>query len=76
MLECGRSVSKSEWHNEPFKGAVTCPECGLPFVTIGDSDEVVGVSEVNSRVDAGFAGGGKKVGNERQRVAVFLGDLV
>ena len=76
MLECGRSVSKSEWHDEPFKGAITCLECSLPFVTIGDSDEVVGVSEVNSGVDVGFAGSGEKVGNERQRVAVFLGDLV
>ena len=34
------------------------------------------MSEVNSRVDAGFASGGKKVGNEWQRVAVILGDLV
>ena len=76
MLECGRSVSKSEWHDEPFKGAITCLECGLPFITIGNSDEVVCVLEFNGGVDVGFASGGKEIGNERQRVAVFLGDLV
>ena len=34
------------------------------------------MSEVNGGVDAGFAGSGEEIGNERQRVAVFLGDHV
>ena len=34
------------------------------------------MSEVNGGVDAGFAGSGEEVGNEWQRVAVFLRDLV
>ena len=53
-----------------------CLKCGLPFITISNSDEVVCVSEVNGGVDAGFASSGEEIRNERQRVAVFLGDLV
>ena len=46
-LESGRCVGESERHYVPFKGAVTSPESHVPFITLLDSDQMVGVPEVN-----------------------------
>ena len=46
-LESGRCVGESERHYAPFKGAVASLESCLPFVTLSDSDQMVGMLEVD-----------------------------
>ena len=46
-LENGRCIGESERHYMPFKGAVASLESHLPFVTLLDSDQMVGVLEVD-----------------------------
>ena len=60
-LESGRSVSETERHNQPFKRPVASPECGLPFVSVGDADKMIGMPEVDFGVNPGFPGGIQKI---------------
>ena len=46
-LESGRYVGESERHYTPFEGAIASLESRLPFVTLLDLDQMVGVPEVN-----------------------------
>lgn len=57
MLKCRRGISKSERHYTPFERAVFGSESGLPFISGGDADEVVSVTEVDFGIDAGFRRG-------------------
>ena len=40
MLEQCQSVCKSEWHNAPLEQPVPGPEHSLPFIALGNVDEV------------------------------------
>ena len=75
-LESGGSVGKAEGHDKPFKGAIAGPEGSLPFVSSGDPDKVVGVTEINLGVDTSFTGRVEKVGNEREWIAILFGDPI
>ena len=46
-LESGGCIGESERHYVPFEGAIASPESHLPFVALLDSDQMVGVPEVN-----------------------------
>ena len=37
-LESRGSVGKTKWHNVPFKGTIAGAECGLPFISFGNTD--------------------------------------
>ena len=72
MLESCGSIGKSKGHNEPFKRTIAGLESGFPFITIRNTDEVIGVSEINGGIDMGFTRSGKEVGNEWKGISVFF----
>ena len=47
-------------------------ECSFPFITICNTDEVIGMSEINM----GFTCSGKEVGNEWKGISVFFGYFI
>ena len=49
----------------PFEGAIASPESCLPFVTLSDLDQIVGVPEVDFQIDFGLAWAVKEVSNVR-----------
>ena len=53
-LERGRSIGQPERHDKPFKGAITGPKDGFPFVTFRNADQVISVLEINCGVKAGL----------------------
>ena len=54
-LETCRGIGEPLGHHQPLERPILGLEGGLPFVTISDVDEVVGVSQVNLGVDPGLA---------------------
>ena len=72
MLESCRSIGKSEGYNKPFKRTIAGSERGFPFITICNTDKVIGMSEVNSGIDTGFTCSGKEVRNEWKGISVFF----
>ena len=64
-LESGGCIGESKRHYAPFKGAVVSPESRLPFVALSDSDQMVGVLEVDFQIDFGLAWAVEEVSNVR-----------
>ena len=64
-LESSKCVSESERHYTPFEGAIVSPESHLPFVTLLDSDQMVGMPKVDFRIDFGLVQAVKEVCNAR-----------
>ena len=54
-LETHRGVGEPLGHHKPLERPVLGLEGGFPFITIGDTDEVVGLSQVNLGVDSCLA---------------------
>ena len=54
-LETRRGIGERLGHHQPLKRPILGPEGGLPFVTIGDVDEVVGMLQVDLGIDLGLA---------------------
>ena len=50
---------------EPYKGAIVSLESRLPFVTLLDSDQMVGMLEVDYRIEFGLAWAVEEVSNAR-----------
>ena len=48
----------------------------FPFVTFMDSNEVVGVLQVDFGIHGGLLWAVEEVGDARERISVFLGDFV
>ena len=46
-LESDGCIGESERHYAPFKGAAVSPESRLPFIALLDSDQMVGMPEVD-----------------------------
>jgi len=72
VLESGRGIGESLGNHQPLERAVAGPECGFCLVSLGYSDEMVGVPEVDFRVDASLAGCIEEVRNEREGIAILL----
>ena len=72
MLESCRSVGKSKEHNEPFKRTIAGSESSFPFITICNTDKVIGMSEINGGIDMGFTSSGKEVRNEQKGILGFF----
>ena len=51
-------------------------EGGFPFITFTDSNEVVGVLQIDFGTHRGLSWAVKEVGDTWKRISVFLGDLV
>ena len=62
-LETCWDISESLRHHKPLERPVLGPEGGFPFVTIGNTDEVVGMSQVDLGVDLCLVWGIQKVVN-------------
>ena len=76
MLESCGSIGKSKGHNELFKKTIAGAESGFPFITVHNTDKVIGMSEINGGVDMGFTHSGKEVGNEQKRISIFFGYFI
>lgn len=76
VLEGSRSVGQTEWHHQILIASVSGSEGGLPFIAFSDADEVVGTSEVYLGKNLGCAELFKEWSNERNRIAILLGDSV
>ena len=53
-LETRRGVGEPLGHHKPLERPISSPEGGFPFVTIGNADKVVGMSQVDLGVDPGL----------------------
>ena len=51
-------------------------ERGFPFITVCNTDKVIGMSEINGGIDMGFTHSGKEVGNEWKGISVFFGYFI
>ena len=60
-LKSRRGVSQAKGHDIPFKGPILRVECGLPFISFGNADQMVRVVKINLRVDLGLARGIEEV---------------
>ena len=76
MLESCGSIGKSEGHNEPFKRTIVGSESSFPFITVCNTDKVIGMSEINGGIDMGFTCSGKEVGNEQKGISAFFGYFI
>ena len=76
MLESCRSIGKSEGHNKPFKRTIVGSERSFPFITIHNTDKVIGMLEINGGIGTGFTRSGKEVGNEWKGISVFFGYFI
>jgi hypothetical protein len=75
-LEGRGRIAKTEGHNQEFKSAVAGPEGGFPFITRSDPDIEVAYPEVDFGVNTTFSSTVEEIGDEGERVAVFLGNFV
>ena len=76
MLESGRCIGKSKGHYTPLVRSVVGPEGSFWFVTFGNVDKVVSMSEIDLGVHTGIPGSVQQVSNKRKWVAVFLHDPI
>ena len=53
-LETRQGIGEPLGHHQPLERPIPGPEGGLPFVAIGDVDEVVGMSQVDLGVNPGL----------------------
>ncbi|KIM66530.1 hypothetical protein SCLCIDRAFT_110598, partial [Scleroderma citrinum Foug A] len=64
-LKSHGSISQAKGHDIPLEGTIPHAECyaqcGLPFITFCNADQVVCMAEINLRVDLGLARGIKEV---------------
>lgn len=74
-MKCGRGVSKSKGNNKEFEEAIVGTEGHFPFVTLFDTNEVVGVPKVNFGDDFSFLDAGQGFVNQGEGVAIFDGSL-
>src|ERR1700728_705980 len=75
-LEGGGCVTKTKGHNQEFESSVSGPKGCFPFIARSNPDIEVTNSEVDLSVDSPFTSAIKKIGDERKRITIFLGDLV
>ena len=54
-LEGCRSIGKTKRHYRPFKWFITYPKGSLPFITIGDANQMVSMAKIYLWVDLSFA---------------------
>ena len=51
-------------------------ESSFPFITICNTDKVIGMSEIDGGVDMGFTCSGKEVINEWKRTSILFGYFI
>jgi len=63
MLESGRCITEAKRHDLVFEGAIACVEHHFPFVSSGNSNEVVCSSKIKLCKSFGGVEAVKEVGN-------------
>ena len=75
-LESSRGIGEAKWHHHPLKKTIACLKRSFPFITVGDLDQMVSMSEVDFDIDASLAGAVQEVGDQGKGILVLGGDLV
>ena len=75
-LKSHGSICQAKGHDIPLEGPISRAECGFPFITFSNVDQVVCVAQINLRVDLGLARGIKEIRDKGKWVVVFLSQLV
>ncbi|KIM67511.1 hypothetical protein SCLCIDRAFT_107914, partial [Scleroderma citrinum Foug A] len=61
LLESCRSICQAEGHDIPLEGTILHVECGFPFITFCNVDQMVCVAEINLRINLGLTRGVEEV---------------
>ena len=75
-LEASRRVGKSHRHYQVLIKSHFGAECGFPFLSLCDLDEVVGPLQIKFGVPLSVINAVHDLINARQRVVVFDGDII
>ena len=75
-LESSGGVAEAERHDHHLEESVAGPESGLPFVTLGDTHQVISGTKVDFAIDAGLPRSIEEVGDTREGVLVLSSDFV
>ena len=75
-LECSGSVSETKGHYQPLKGVIAGVEGGLPFISIGNADQIIHMSEIKFAIDLSSTWGFKQVRGQGKWISVLFHDLV
>ena len=51
-------------------------ESSFTFITVCNTDKVIGMSKINSGIDTGFTCSGKEVRNEQKRISILFGYFI
>ncbi|KIO14015.1 hypothetical protein M404DRAFT_121444, partial [Pisolithus tinctorius Marx 270] len=54
-LESGWGIGEAKGHHKPLIRTIPSLECGLPFITWGNLDKMVGMPKINFSMDLGLA---------------------
>ncbi|KIK76261.1 hypothetical protein PAXRUDRAFT_170434 [Paxillus rubicundulus Ve08.2h10] len=76
LLKSCQSIGQTKQHYKPLIGGIMGVEGSLPFISGCDSDEMVGMLEVNLCIYFTAAWRVEEVGDEQKWIVVFLHDFV
>ena len=68
----GAGIGKSLKNHQPLKQAIASLECGFSLISLGYSDQMVSVLDINFCVDVSPGGCIKEVGDEWEWIAILL----
>ena len=75
-LESGGSIGETLRHDEPFEGSISCLKGGLPFISGGNPDEMVGMLEVNLGINVRGSGTVQEIRDEGEWITVLFGNAI
>ena len=76
VLESGRCIAKPERHHSILKTAEASAHRGRPFMTFGDTNEIIGSSKIDLREVISTMEKSKKVRHRRNWVSILSSDIV
>ena len=60
-MKSHRGVSQAKAHNISFEGPISCVECGLPFISFSNADQMVHMVKINLSIDLSLARGVEEI---------------
>ena len=76
VLKSCQCISQTKGHNTPFERAVAGAKGSFPFITFMDSNEVVGMLQVNFGIHGGLSQAVEEAKDTQKWISVFLGDFI
>ena len=61
LLKSHGGISQAKGHDVPFEGPILCVECSLPFISLGNVDQIVCVAKINLTIDLSLARGVEEI---------------